>query len=175
MESVSINSIEYEIIEKAFAEGWVVAKKARPTGKRIAIVGAGPAGMSAAHYLNAVGHDVTVYERDDRAGGLMMYGIPNMKLDKRFIARRIDLMKASGIKFIFNVEIGKDINAQELVDDYDAVVLCAGAGKGRELDIEGKELKGVHFALDFLKSNTKSLLDSNLEKMATTLALKASM
>ena len=163
MESVTINSLEYEIIERAFAEGWVTTKKAQATGKKVAVVGSGPAGMSAAYYLNVVGHDVTVFERDDRAGGLMMYGIPNMKLEKRFIERRIDLMKASGIKFVLNTEVGKDISAQELVDNYDAVVLCAGATKARGLDVEGKELKGVHFALDFLKANTKSLLDSNLE------------
>jgi len=163
MESVTINSLEYEIIEKAFAEGWVRTKKAQETGKKVAIVGSGPAGMSVAYYLNAVGHDVTVFERDDRAGGLMMYGIPNMKLEKRFIERRLDLMKASGIKFVFNIEVGKDIKTQDLVDNYDAVVLCAGSTKPRGLDIEGKDLKGVHFALDFLKANTKSLLDSNFE------------
>jgi len=163
MESVTINSLEYEIIEKAFAEGWVVTKKAQETGKSVAIVGSGPAGMSAAYYLNAVGHDITVFERDDRAGGLMMYGIPNMKLEKRFIERRLDLMRASGIKFVLNTEIGKNISAQVLVENYDAVVLCAGSTKARGLDVEGKDLKGVHFAMDFLKANTKSLLDSNLE------------
>ena len=163
MESVTINSLEYEIIERAFAEGWVTAKKARTTGKKVAVVGSGPAGMSAAYYLNAVGHDVTVFERDDRAGGLMMYGIPNMKLEKRFIDRRIDVMKASGVKFVLNTEVGKDIKAQELVHNYDAVLLCAGATKPRGLDVAGKELKGVHYALEFLKANTKSLLDSNLE------------
>jgi glutamate synthase (NADPH/NADH) small chain len=163
MESVSINSLEYEIIERAFAEGWVAPQKAQATEKKIAVIGSGPAGMSAAHFLNAVGHDVTVYERDDRAGGLMMYGIPNMKLEKRFIERRLNLMKASGIKFVLGTEVGKDISAQELVDNYDAVLLCAGASKGRGIDVEGKEFKGVHFAMDFLKANTKSLLDSNLE------------
>ena len=162
MESVTISSIEYEIIEKAFAEGWVVPKKPKTTGKKIAVVGSGPAGMSAAYYLNVVGHDVTVYERNDRAGGLLMYGIPNMKLEKRIVERRLELMKASGIQFVLNTEVGKDILAQELVDQYEAVVLCAGATKSRGLEVEGKELKGVHFAVDFLKANTKSLLDSNL-------------
>jgi len=162
MESVTISSLEYEIIEKAFAEDWVVPTKAKATGKKIAVVGSGPAGMSAAYYLNVAGHDVTVYERNDRAGGLMMYGIPNMKLEKRFVERRLELMKASGIQFVLNTEVGKSILAQELVDQYDAVVLCAGATKARGLDVEGKELKGVHFAVDFLQVNTKSLLDSHL-------------
>jgi len=163
MESVAINSLEYEIIEKAFAEGWVTTQKSQATGKKVAVVGSGPAGMSTAYYLNAVGHDVTVFERDDRAGGLMVYGIPNMKLEKRFITRRIELMEASGIKFVLNTEVGKDISAQELVGNYDAVVLCAGAGKPRGLPVEGIELKSVHFAMEFLKANTKSLLDSNLQ------------
>lgn len=163
MESVAINSLEYAIIEKAFAEGWVATKKVRATGRKVAVVGSGPAGLSVAYYLNAVGHDLTVYERDDRAGGLMMYGIPNMKLEKNIIERRLNLMKAAGIKFVLNTEVGIDISAQELIDSYDAVVLCAGATRSRGLDVEGRELKGVHFAIDFLKSNTKSLLDSNLE------------
>jgi len=163
MESVTINNLEYEIIEKAFAEGWVVPRKAKATGKKVAVIGSGPAGMSAAYYLNFVGHEVTVYERNDRAGGLMMYGIPNMKLEKRFVERRLELMKASGISFVLNTEVGKDIPAQDLVDQYDAVVLCAGATKSRGLDVEGKDLKGIYFAVDFLKANTKSLLDSELK------------
>jgi glutamate synthase (NADPH/NADH) small chain len=163
MESVTINSIEYEIIEKAFKEGWVKSKKAKATGKNVAVVGSGPSGLSTAYYLNIVGHDVTVYERNDRAGGLLMYGIPNMKLEKRFVERRLELMKEAGIKFVFNTEVGKDISTQELVDNYDAVVLCAGATKARGLDVEGKYLKGVYYAVDFLKANTKSLLDSSLQ------------
>jgi glutamate synthase (NADPH) small chain len=164
MESVTINSLEYEIIEKAFAEGWVTPKKGKETGKTIAIVGSGPSGLSAAYYLRAVGHDVTVYERDDRAGGLMMYGIPNMKLDKRIIERRLELLRKSGIRFVLNTEVGKDISAKELVDTNDAVLLCTGATKARGLDVDGKDLRGVHYAVDFLKANTKSLLDSNLQK-----------
>lgn len=162
MEPVTISSLEYEIIEKAFAEGWVTLRKPKKTGKRAAVVGSGPSGLSAAYYLNLAGHDVTVYERNDRAGGLLMYGIPNMKLEKRIVERRLDWMKASGIQFVLNTEIGKGIPAQKLLDDYDAVVLCGGATKPRGLNVEGKSLKGVHFAVDFLKANTKSLLDSNL-------------
>lgn len=163
MEPVAINSIEYAIIERAYAEGWVKPNQASVTGKKVAIVGSGPSGLSAAYYLNAVGHEVTVYERNDRPGGLLMYGIPNMKLEKRVVHRRLDLMKRSGIHFVLNTEVGKDIPAQELIEQYDAVVLCTGATKARGLDVEGKELKGVYFAVDFLKANTKSLLDSNLE------------
>jgi glutamate synthases, NADH/NADPH, small subunit len=162
MESVTIHDLEYEIIEKAFAEGWVEAKRADETGKKVAVVGSGPSGLSVAYYLNYVGHDVTVYERNDRAGGLLMYGIPNMKLEKSALERRLELMKATGVKFILNTEIGKDIKAQELLDNYDAVVMCAGATKARGLNVEGNDLKGVYFAVDFLKANTKSLLDSKL-------------
>jgi len=166
-EPVTINCIEYEIIEKAFAEGWVKPKKGKATGKRVAVVGSGPAGLSAANYLNAVGHEVTVYERADRPGGLLMYGIPNMKLEKNVVERRINLMKESGIHFVLNTEVGKDIPAQDLVNQYDAVVLCIGATKARGLNVEGRDLKGVHYAVDFLKANTKSLLDSNLEGLET--------
>ncbi|MEL1135758.1 glutamate synthase subunit beta [Desulfitobacterium sp. THU1] len=161
MEPVTINCIEYEIIEKAFAEGWIKPRKGKATGKKVAVVGSGPAGLSAAHYLNAVGHEVTVYERSDRPGGLLMYGIPNMKLEKTVVERRINLMKESGIQFVLNTEIGKDIPAQDLVNQYDAVVLCTGATKARGLNVEGHELQGVHFAVDFLKVNTQCLLDDN--------------
>lgn len=163
MEPVAVNGIEYAIIEKAFAEGWVKPRQAQDTGKKVAVVGSGPSGLAAAYYLNAVGHRVTVYEREDRAGGLMMYGIPNMKLDKRVVERRLKLLRESGIQFVLNTEVGKDIPAQELTETYDAVVLCTGATKARGLEVEGKDLKGVHLAVDFLKDNTKSLLNSNLE------------
>jgi glutamate synthase (NADPH/NADH) small chain len=158
-ESVSIKNIEYTIIEKAFAEGWVKPVKGIPNGYKAAVVGSGPSGLSAAHYLNAVGYDVTIFERDDRPGGLLMYGIPNMKLDKSIIARRVELMQAAGIKFVLNTEIGTDLPASDLTKNYDAVVLCAGAGKARRLQVEGCDLKGVHLALDYLKSTTRSLLD----------------
>ncbi|HEX2925580.1 MAG TPA: glutamate synthase subunit beta [Ruminiclostridium sp.] len=162
MEPVTIRELEYEIIEKAFAEGWVEVKKAEETGKKVAVVGSGPSGLSAAYFLNVVGHDVTVYERNDRAGGLLVYGIPNMKLDKGILERRLELLKAAGIKFVMNTEVGRDVKAQELIDNYDAVVICAGATKARGLEVEGKEMKGVYYAVDFLKANTKSLLDSKL-------------
>ncbi len=163
MESVTINSLEYEIIEKAFSEGWVKSLKGKPTGKRVAVIGSGPSGLSAAYYLTVAGHEVTVYERSDRVGGLMMYGIPNMKLDKGVVQRRVDLLEQAGVQFVLSTEVGKDIPTQQLVDAFDAVILCAGATKARGLTVEGSDLKGVHFAVDFLKANTKSLLDSKLE------------
>ncbi|MDF2676769.1 MAG: glutamate synthase, small subunit [Bacillota bacterium] len=160
---VAIHDIEYEIIEKAFEEGWVKKSNAKGTGKKVVVVGAGPAGLSAAYYLNAVGHDVTVYERDDKPGGLLMYGIPNMKLDKKIVDRRIELMKQSGVKFIFNVEVGTDITTHELIDRNDAVILCCGAKKARELEVEGKDLKGVYQAIEFLTNSTKNLQKTNKE------------
>lgn len=163
MDPVAINSIEYAITERAYREGWVKAKKVKPTGKKIAVVGSGPSGLSTAYYLNTVGHQVTVYERSDRAGGLLMYGIPNMKLQKNVVERRLALMKESGIEFVLNTEVGKDLKTQKLIDEYDAVVLCSGATKARGIDVDGKDLKGIYFAFDFLKANTKSLMDSGLQ------------
>jgi len=160
---VTIKSIECAIIDKAFEEGWIVPEPpAKRTGKKLAVVGSGPAGLAAADQLNRAGHWVTVFERDDRIGGLLMYGIPNMKLDKRIVQRRIDLMAEEGVTFLTNTEVGQDLPAEALVSDFDAVVLCAGATKPRDLPIEGRELGGIHFAMDFLHANTKSLLDSEL-------------
>ena len=133
------------------------------TGKKVAVVGSGPAGMAAAAQLNKAGHTVTVYERADRIGGLLVYGIPTMKLDKKVVQRRVDLMEAEGVKFVTNTEIGKDVSAQQLMDEFDAVVLCGGATKAREVEIEGRDLKGVHMAMDYLNGTIKSYLDSNLE------------
>ncbi|MEZ5452725.1 MAG: glutamate synthase subunit beta [Thiothrix sp.] len=162
---VTIKLNEVSIIDKAFEEGWVKPEvPAERTGKKVAVVGSGPAGMACADQLNKAGHEVTVYERADRIGGLLMYGIPNMKLDKQeIVQRRVDLMATEGVTFVTGVEVGKDIPAEQLRNDFDAVVLCAGATQPRDLPVEGRGLKGVHFAMEFLTANTKSLLDSNLE------------
>lgn len=164
LEPVGINNIEQEIIDRAFENGWVKSNEPiKLTGKKVAIVGSGPSGLSTAYYLSSVGHKVTVYERSDRPGGLLMYGIPNMKLDKKVVQRRLELMKESGVQFITNTEVGKDVPVKHLMEEYDAVVLCNGATNARKLNVEGGTLKGVHLAVDFLKANTKSLLDSNLQ------------
>src|SRR6185503_3434138 len=122
--------------------------------------GSGPAGLACAAQLNRVGHLVTVFERDDRIGGLLMYGIPNMKLDKQTVQRRVDLLAKEGVTFKTGVEVGKSLPAEALVKDFDAAVLAVGATKPRDLPIDGRSLKGVHFAMEFLLKNTKSLLDS---------------
>ncbi|WP_433946616.1 glutamate synthase subunit beta [Paenibacillus sp. SN-8-1] len=161
---VTIKTIEEAIIERGFEEGWVVAEPPeKRTGKRVAVVGSGPAGLACAAQLNKAGHEVTVYERSDRVGGLLMYGIPSMKLDKSIVERRVNLLVEEGVKFVTNTEIGKDIPAQQLVDEFDAVVLCGGATKPREFNIEGSDLKGVQYAMPFLNSTIKSYLDSGLQ------------
>ncbi len=160
--AVTIKNIEYAIIERAFDEGWVEPPApARRTGKRVAIIGSGPAGLACAEQLNTVGHAVTVFERADRPGGLLMYGIPNMKLDKRLVERRIDVLRAGGIAFKTGVTVGVDVPADELRRDFDAIVLCTGATRPRDLAAPGRELGGIHFAMDFLGPNTRSLLDSD--------------
>src|SRR5437773_6056891 len=158
---VTIKNIECSIIDKGWEEGWVVAEPpARRTEKKVAVVGSGPAGLCAAAQLNRAGHWVTVLERADRIGGLLTYGIPNMKLDKRAIVqRRVDLMAKEGIAFLTNTEVGVNFPAQKLVQEFDATILCTGATKPRDLPIEGRQLQGVHFAMDFLHANTKALLD----------------
>lgn len=162
--AVTIKNIECSIIDKGFEEGWVTANPpAERTGKKVAIVGSGPAGLACAAELNKLGHNVTVYERDDRIGGLLMYGIPNMKLDKDVVERRIQLLRDEGIQFVTGTSVGTDIPAQQLHDENDAVVLCTGATRPRDLPIAGRELKGIHFAMDFLRPNTRSLLDSKHE------------
>jgi len=160
---VTIKNIELAIIEKGFEEGWMVPEPpAVRTGKKVAVVGSGPAGLACADLLNRAGHSVTVFERADRIGGLLVYGIPNMKLDKSVLQRRVNLMTAEGITFVTRAEIGKNIPADKLVKEFDAAVLCCGATKPRDLPVEGRLLKGVHFAVDFLTANTHNLLGSTM-------------
>jgi glutamate synthase (NADPH/NADH) small chain len=158
---VTIKSIEKAIIDKGFSEGWVVPEPPEiRTGKKVAVVGSGPSGLAAAAQLNKAGHWVTVYERADRIGGLLMYGIPNMKLDKKYVQRRVDLLEAEGVTFVTGAHIGVNYPVEKLQAEFDAIVLCGGATKGRDLSIEGRDLKGIHLAMEFLSKNTKSLLDS---------------
>ena len=154
---------EMAIIEHAYANGLAGPKppKAR-TGKRIAVIGSGPSGLAVADQLNQRGHLVTVYERADRVGGLLRYGIPNMKLEKHIIDRKIDVMKEEGIEFITEANIGQNIKAKKIMEDYDAVVLAVGASNPRDINAPGRDANGIHFAVDFLTATTKSLLDSDL-------------
>lgn len=161
---VAIRTIERSIIERGFAEGWVVPEPPETrTGKKVAVIGSGPAGLAAAAQLNKAGHLVTVFEKSDRVGGLLTYGIPEMKLSYDMVKRRVDILEQEGITFVTNTEIGKDYPASGLRSDFDAVVMCAGATVHRDIQVEGRELEGVHYAMDFLHASTKSLLDSNLE------------
>ncbi|PWU68739.1 glutamate synthase subunit beta [Gracilibacillus dipsosauri] len=162
--AVSIKNIEQKIIDKGFENGWITPRiPKKRTGKKVAIIGSGPTGLAAADQLNQAGHSVTVFERADRAGGLLTYGIPNMKLDKNVVKRRIRLLEEEGITFILNTEVGKDLSAEEIKANYDSVILCTGAQKHRDLPIQGRKTKGVQFAMDYLTASTKSLLDSNLQ------------
>ncbi len=157
---VTIKNIEAAITDRGWDEGWVVphAPKVR-TGKKVAIIGSGPAGLSAAAQLNLAGHTVTVFERADRPGGLLMYGIPNMKLDKKdVVLRRIKLMEKEGIKFICNANVGDNVEPEIFLHEYDTTIICTGATQPRDLPIEGRDLKGVHFAMEFLTANTKAVL-----------------
>jgi len=158
---VTIKNIECSIIDHGWEEGWVKPEPpAVRTGKKVAVIGSGPAGLSAAAQLNRAGHLVTVFERADRVGGLLMYGIPNMKLDKEeVVLRRIDLLAKEGIQFLTNTEVGRDFPAEKVRSDFDAVILCTGATKPRDLPIQGRQLKGVHFAMEFLTANTQAILD----------------
>src|SRR5919198_3463719 len=160
---VTIKTIECAIIDNGFAQGWVTPDAPeKRTGKKVAVVGSGPAGLACAAQLNQAGHLVTVYERADRIGGLLIYGIPNMKLDKTIVQRRVDLMAAEGVEVATHTAVGIDIGAAKLREEFDAIVLCSGATKPRDLPIPGRELKGIHFAMEFLHANTKSLFDSEL-------------
>jgi NAD(P)H-dependent glutamate synthase small subunit len=183
--AVTIKNIENAIVDRGFAEGWVKPNPPKTrTGKKVAVVGSGPAGLAAAAQLNKVGHLVTVYERADRIGGLLMYGIPNMKLEKAVVERRIDLLRAEGIRFITNAHVGRRedfpsghvtqimeergsrvqyIDPSRLLNEHDALLLATGATRPRDLPIPGRQLQGIYFAMDFLTRNTKSLLDASLE------------
>jgi len=156
---VTIKNIERTIVDRGFEEGWVTPRIPEDrSGKTVAVVGSGPAGLACADQLNQAGHKVTVYERADRIGGLLMYGIPNMKLDKGIVERRVDLLKAEGIEFITDVEIGPTISGSELKEKFDSVVLCVGATQPRDLKIPGRSATGIHFAMDYLQGSTASLL-----------------
>ena len=161
--AVTIKNIERAIIDKGFEEGWVAPEPPKTrTGKSVAVVGSGPAGLACAAQLNKVGHSVTVYERADRIGGLLMYGIPNMKLEKSIVQRRVDLLKEEGITFITNTEVGKNFSVDELRNNFDAIVLCCGATSPNDFlkSAQGRDLKGIYFAMDLLHSNTQQLCDA---------------
>jgi glutamate synthase (NADPH/NADH) len=157
--SVTIKNIECAIIDHAFENGWITPQIPQVrTGKQVAVVGSGPSGLACAHQLNKAGHSVTVFERNDRVGGLLQYGIPTMKLSKTVVQRRVDLLAAEGVVFKTNVNVGKDISAKELSEEYDAVVLCTGATWPRDLPLPGRQLNGIHFAMEFLESWQKKQL-----------------
>ncbi|MEE3334479.1 MAG: glutamate synthase subunit beta [Ruminococcus sp.] len=164
-DSVTVHDNELAIIENGYAMGYITPRvpKVR-SGKKVAIIGSGPSGLACADQLNQRGHEVTVFEREDRVGGLLMYGIPNMKLDKSVVKRRVKLMEEEGVKFVTNADIGNNVDAAEILNDYNAVVLCCGASNPRDLKVENREVNGVYFAVDFLKSTTKALLNEEYEK-----------
>lgn len=163
-DAVSVKENEFGIIENAYAQGFA---KARPpkvrTGKKVAVIGSGPAGLAAADQLNKRGHQVTVYERDDRVGGLLMYGIPNMKLEKHVIERKVKIMEEEGVEFVTGVNVGKDIKAAKLLKEYDRLILACGAKNPRDINVPGRDAKGIYFAVDFLSATTRSLLESELK------------
>lgn len=166
-QAVSTKENEYAIIEYAFENGLAAPRTPKVrTDKKIAVIGSGPAGLACADMLNRRGHNVTVFERNDRPGGLLMYGIPNMKLDKSIVERRANLMASEGVEFRFNIDVGHDISSKKLLKEYDAVVLCCGAKNPRDIKALGRDAKGIYFAVDFLSANTKSLLDSNFSDKA---------
>lgn len=163
-DAVSVKENEFGIVENAYEQGYA---KARPpkvrTGKKVAVIGSGPAGLAAADQLNKRGHQVTVYERDDRVGGLLMYGIPNMKLEKHVIERKVKIMEEEGVEFVTGVNVGKDIKAAKLLKEYDRIILACGAKNPRDINAPGRDAKGIYFAVDFLSATTRSLLDSELK------------
>lgn len=161
---VSVKENELYIIEKAYEKGIADAKPVKVrTGKKIAVIGSGPAGLAAADQLNRRGHQVTVFEREDRPGGLLMYGIPNMKLDKHIVERKIEIMKQEGVSFLINTDVGREGKAEQLLEEYDRIILACGSSSPREIKVPGREAEGIYFAVDFLKETTKSLLNSALK------------
>jgi glutamate synthase (NADPH/NADH) small chain len=159
---VTIKDNECWIVDNAWSKGWVSpVAPAKRTGKRVAVIGSGPAGLAAADQLNGAGHSVTVFERADRPGGLLMYGIPNMKLDKGLVQRRVRVMEEEGVAFRLGTEVGKDVPAATLMEEFDAILVASGSTRPRDLSVPGRDLSGIHFAMDFLTANTKSLLDSS--------------
>lgn len=163
-DAVSVKENEFGIIENAYVQGLAKAQPPKVrTGKKVAVIGSGPAGLAAADQLNKRGHQVTVYERDDRVGGLLMYGIPNMKLEKHIIERKVKIMEEEGVSFLTGVNVGMDVKAAKLLKDYDRVILACGAKNPRDIKAPGRDAKGIYFAVDFLAATTRSLLDSELK------------
>ena len=160
---VTVKENENSIIEYGFSQGLIKPNIPQVrSGKKIAVIGSGPSGLSVADTLNHRGHSVTVFERSDRIGGLLMYGIPNMKLEKQVIERRTELMRAEGVTFVTNADVGNNVSADKILSGFDAAVLCCGSSNPRDIKAEGRDANGIYFAVDFLRSTTKSLLDSNL-------------
>ena len=163
-DAVSVKENEFGIIENAYEQGFAKAQPPKVrTGKKVAVIGSGPAGLAAADQINKRGHQVTVYERDDRVGGLLMYGIPNMKLEKHIIERKVKIMEEEGVSFLTGVNVGMDVKAAKLLKDYDRVILACGAKNPRDIKAPGRDAKGIYFAVDFLAATTRSLLDSELK------------